>query len=73
VDGLDDLGAIDPAQIRRGDPKVCVSELALYDHQGNAFTRHLDGVRVAELMGGEPPSTAGLNRSPAELGAEASG
>lgn len=73
MDGVDDLGVIDPPQIGRGDPKVCVSELALYDHYGNAFARHLDGVRVAELMWGEPPSNAGLNGSPAELGAEAGG
>ena len=65
MDGVDDLGVIDPAQIRRGDPKVCVLELALYDHEGNAFARHLDGVRVTELMWGEPPSDAGLHSNPA--------
>jgi hypothetical protein len=65
VDSVDYLGAIDAAQIRGGDPEVCVSELALYDHEGNAFARHLDGVRVTELMWGEPPSDAGLNGSPA--------
>jgi hypothetical protein len=27
-----------------------VPELALNDHQRNALVRHLDGVRVAELM-----------------------
>jgi hypothetical protein len=73
VNGVDDLGVIDSAQIRGGDPKICVSELALYDHQGNAFARHLDGMRVTELMWGEPPSDAGLDGSPAELGAEAGG
>jgi hypothetical protein len=31
VDGVDDLGAIDPAQVRRGDAKVRMSKLALDD------------------------------------------
>jgi hypothetical protein len=70
---VNDLGVIDPARIRRSDPKVCVSELALDDHEGHAFARHLDSVRVAELMWGEPPSNAGLDGSAAELGAEARG
>ena len=65
VDGVDDLGVVDSAQIRRDDPKVCVPELALDDNEGNAFARHLDGVRVTELMWGEPPSDAGLNSNPA--------
>jgi hypothetical protein len=33
VDGVDDLGVVDPSQVRRGDPKVCVPELPLYDQQ----------------------------------------
>jgi hypothetical protein len=28
VDSVDDLGVIDPTQIRRRDPEVCVTELA---------------------------------------------
>jgi hypothetical protein len=35
MDGVNDLGVIDPAQIRRSDPEVCVTELALDDHPGN--------------------------------------
>jgi hypothetical protein len=34
VDGVDDLGVVDPAQIHRGDRKVGVAELALDDEQG---------------------------------------
>jgi hypothetical protein len=67
---VNDLGVVDPAQIRRGDPKVCVSELALYDHQGNAFTRHLDGVRVAELVRREPSADPGRRRSVVQGGAD---
>ena len=40
--GLDDLGVIDPAQVRRGDPEVRVPELALDDDERNAFSRHVD-------------------------------
>jgi hypothetical protein len=50
-----------------------VPELALYNDQRNALASHLDGLRMAELMRGEPPSDAGLYGSPAELGAEAGG
>jgi hypothetical protein len=31
VNGVDDLGVIDPAEVRRGDPEIGVPELAL-DH-----------------------------------------
>jgi hypothetical protein len=37
------------------------------------FARHLDGMGVTKLMGSKPASDAGLDGSPAELGAEASG
>jgi hypothetical protein len=40
-----------------------VLELALYDHQRSAFPRHLDSVRVPELMRGKPTSNARLSRS----------
>ena len=59
VDGVDDFGVVDPAQIRRGNPEVGVSELALDHEQRDPFAGHLDGVCVAELMGREPPSHAG--------------
>jgi hypothetical protein len=36
-----------------------VTELALDDDQGNAFARHLDGVRVAELVWGEATAHVG--------------
>jgi len=54
VHGLDDLAAVDALQVDGGDAEVAVSELALDDDQRNAFTSHLDGVGVAELVRREP-------------------
>jgi len=31
MDGVDDLGVVDPAQIHRGDPEIGIPELALDD------------------------------------------
>jgi hypothetical protein len=62
---VDDLGVIDPAQVRRGDPEVRVPGLALDDDERNAFSRHLDRVRVAELMWREAPPDASLDSDPA--------
>src|ERR1035441_483385 len=50
MDGVDDLGAVDPLQIDRGDAEVRVSELSLDDDERHALMRHLDGMRVTELM-----------------------
>lgn len=51
VNGVDDLGVVDHLQIDRGDPEVRVPELPLDDNERDAFVRHLDRVRVAELWG----------------------
>jgi hypothetical protein len=56
VDGVDDLGVIDPTQIDRRDREVSVPELALNDEQRHAFARHLHRVGVSELMRREPAS-----------------
>ena len=50
MDRVDDLGVVDPTQVGRGDPEVCMPELALYDKQRDPLTGHLDGVSVPELM-----------------------
>jgi hypothetical protein len=44
VDGLDDFGVVNPAQVGRGDAEVGVPELAVDDQQRDSFTGHLDGV-----------------------------
>ena len=48
MDGADDLAAVDSLEIDACDAEVGVSELALYDHERDAFVRHLD--RVPELV-----------------------
>jgi hypothetical protein len=37
-----------------------VPELALDDVHGHTFAREVDGVRVAQLVGSEPATDAGL-------------
>src|SRR5829696_6794326 len=51
VYGVDDLGVVDALEVDRGDAKVGVAELALDYDERHALVRHLDGVRVAELVG----------------------
>jgi hypothetical protein len=53
MDSIDDLAAVDPLQVHRGDPEVRVAELALDHIQRYALSRHLDGVRVTKLVWGE--------------------
>ena len=50
MDGVDDLGAIDPLEVDRGDPEVRVSELALYDDERDSFVGHLYCVGVPQLV-----------------------
>src|SRR5438105_15763713 len=54
VDGVDDLGVVDPAQVGGCDPEVSMTELPLDDYQRDAFAGHPDCVRVAELVRREP-------------------
>jgi hypothetical protein len=54
VDGVDDLGIVDPLEVDRGDAEVAVAELALDDHEWHAFASHFDGVGVPQLMWSEP-------------------
>jgi hypothetical protein len=69
VDGGDDLGVVDPLQIDRGGAEVGVPRLALDDVERDPLVRELDGVGVAELVGGEPPPHAGLGGDAPQLGA----
>jgi hypothetical protein len=43
-------------------------ELALDDVDCHAFARELNGMRVTQLMGGEPPPHASVNRERAQFG-----
>ena len=51
VDGVDDLGVVDPAQVHRRDPEIGMPELALYDQQRDTLAGHLDGVSMSQLVG----------------------
>src|SRR5436309_13722469 len=59
VDGVDDLGVVDPPQVGGCDPEVSMTELPLDDYQRDAFAGHLDCVSVAELVRREPSPDAG--------------
>lgn len=59
VDGVDDLGVVDPAQVDRGDRKIGVSKLALNHEQRHTFARHLHRVSVSQLVRREPASDPG--------------
>jgi hypothetical protein len=58
VNGVDDLAAADALEIDAGDPKVGVPELPLDDDERDALVRHLDRVRVPQLVRRESPSDA---------------
>jgi hypothetical protein len=70
VDGVHDLGVVDSAEVHRRDRKVGMPELPLDDEQRHSLARHLNGVRVSELMWREassyPDSGGGLPRRPGQ-------
>ena len=59
MNGVDDLGVVDPAQVHRRDPEIGMPELPLYDQQRDTLAGHLDGVSVSQLvlvpMSAQPP------------------
>jgi hypothetical protein len=70
VDGLDDLGAVNPTQIRGGHREVGMTELALDHQQREPLAGHLDGVRVPELVRREPAADARSLGGATELAAD---
>ena len=58
MDGVEDLGVVDPAEVHGSDRKVGVPELALDDQQRHTLARHLNRVSVSELVRREPASHA---------------
>jgi hypothetical protein len=58
VNGLDDLAGVDGLEVDAGDAKVGVPELSLDDDERDALVRHLDRVRVQQLVRRESPSDA---------------
>ena len=67
MDGVDDLGVVDPLEVDAGDPEVRMPELALDHDERDPFMGHLDRVRMPELMRGEPASHASGGSSMREL------
>ena len=61
MNGADDLAAVDALEVDARDAEVGVSELALDDDERDSFVRHLDSVRVPELVGREATSHAGFS------------
>jgi hypothetical protein len=68
VDGVDDLGVVDPLEVDRGDAEIAVAELALDDHARHTLTSHFDGVRVPQLMWSEPSADTGCDGGAPQVG-----
>ena len=68
VDGVDDLGVVDPLQIDRGDPEMCMPELALDNDQRYTLVSQLDRMRMAKLMWREATPDPRCGGSPAPVG-----
>ena len=58
MDGVDDLGAINPLQVDAGDPEVAMPQLPLDNDKRDPLVRHFDSMSVAELMRRKAPSHA---------------
>jgi hypothetical protein len=67
MDRVDDLARVNPLEISRGDPEVRVPELPLDDWQRDPFVRHLNGVRMPQLVRREAPPDTGLRGEPAQF------
>jgi len=67
MDGADHLGVVDSLQIHGCDAEVGVAELALDDVQRHAFTSHLDGMGVTELVRSETAPHAGVEGEAPQL------
>jgi hypothetical protein len=63
------ISAFDSLQIDRRDPEVCVTQLPLDDVGRGALVGELDGVSMAQLVGGEAAPHAGLGGDAPQLGA----
>jgi hypothetical protein len=58
VHGADDLAAVYALQVDTRDAEVRVSELPLDHYERDTFVRHLNGVRVSQLVWRKAPSHA---------------
>ena len=62
ADRVDDLACVYTLEVDRRDPEVRMPELPLDNRQRDPFVRHLDGVRVTELMFVPTLAQASLSR-----------
>jgi hypothetical protein len=69
-DGLDDLAAVDPLQVDRGDAEIRVSQLSLDDVQRHPLAGHLDHMGVAQLVRREAAPDTGPQRQVPKLRAD---
>jgi hypothetical protein len=67
IDGLDDLGVVDSAEVSGCDREIGMAELALDHDQRDPLARHLNRVRVPQLMRREPATHSGGNRGVVKL------
>ena len=67
MDRVDDFSVVDALKVDGGDAEVGVPELALDDVQRDAFTSHLDSMRMAQLMRREAPAHTSLDGEMAHL------
>jgi hypothetical protein len=68
VHGFDDFAAVDALHVDGGDAEVAVPELALDDDQRHAFSSHLDGVRMPQLVRREAAPHTGRGGGAPQLG-----
>ncbi len=73
MDGVDGLGVVDLAQVPRGDLEIGMPQVTLDEQPRHALSRHLNGVRVAQLMRREPLSHAGQGGCVVQLHPDARG
>ena len=67
MDCLDDLGTVDALEVDRRYPQVRVPKLSLDHNERNALMRHLDSVRVPELVQREAATDAASRRGVVQL------
>jgi hypothetical protein len=73
VNGVDDLGVVDPAEVHRRDPEIGMPELALYDQQRDTLAGHLDGVSMSQLVRRNSTANAGRMSRRVELDTDPGG
>ena len=67
MDGVNDLGCVDPVEIDRRHAKVDMAELALDHVEGHALAGHLNGMGVAKLVWREAPPHSGIGCDAAQV------